>query len=64
MSDAKTKRDAELTPEEVAAQRGEPLPDREVMSTIQTDPFGLPSIDGEPDTLMPTDPTPKDIPRG
>jgi hypothetical protein len=45
-----------LTQEELEAQHGEPLPAREVMSTIDLDP-GLISIPKDP-TLAPVD-TPK-----
>jgi hypothetical protein len=39
--------DDELTPEEVEAQKGEPLPDREAMSLIQP-PDGIATIAPEP----------------
>ena len=53
----KARRDAELDEKELRRQKGEPLPERAVMSTIS------PSIAPEPvvpldDSLMPIDPIP------
>ena len=59
-SKTEKKTDAELPEEEVERQRGEPLPDREVMSIVYPQPI-LP--DAELDNLMPNDPIPKDIPK-
>jgi hypothetical protein len=42
MADEREKRD-ELTPEELEGEHGEPLPDREVMSTVN--PSGPPPFD-------------------
>jgi len=55
----KTKRkSAELTPEEVERQKGEALPDREVMSTVSVEP--QPVVGDDP--LFAFDPIPKQIP--
>jgi hypothetical protein len=55
----KKNKDADVSEDELARQRGETLPDREVMSTVSVDP--QPSFDFEPDALNPTDPTPKGV---
>jgi hypothetical protein len=54
------KKDAELTPEELARQKGESLPDREVMSTISVEPQPVVGDEGV-DVLFPLDPTPKGV---
>ena len=59
-SKTEKKTDAELPEEEVERQRGEPLPDREVMSIVYPQPI---PPDAELDNLMPNDPIPKDIPK-
>ena len=49
-------RDADLTEEEIAAQSGEPLPDREAMSVIQGGGLHpLPPVDGG-ETIQPLPP--------
>jgi hypothetical protein len=45
----------ELTPEELEAQDGEPLPDREVMSRIDFNP-GPPALDPDPGHTLPIEP--------
>ncbi len=47
----------ELTPEELEEQDGEPLPDREVMSTIDFNP-GPPPLDADPGYTNPIEPNP------
>jgi hypothetical protein len=51
----RTKKSAELQEREVARQKGEPLPDREVMSTISPQFISPPPIDGGE---LPVDPIP------
>jgi hypothetical protein len=51
--------DEKLTDEELARQRGEALPDREAMSTINPAIASMPPVPlDEGDLLMPSDPLP------
>ena len=50
----KTDKDVELKEEELERQKGDPLPDREVLSVLYPQP--IPPDDGG---LFPTDPVPK-----
>jgi hypothetical protein len=47
----------ELTPDELEKENGEPLPDREVMSTIHLDPGPYP-LDPDPGYTNPIEPPP------
>ena len=61
MSDKKrkTRTDADLSEEELEKQKGDHLPDREVMSRIGMVAPDAPVPTDELDGLMPTDPIPK-----
>ena len=48
--------DSKLSKEELDKQRGEKLPDREVMTTLNP-PQPVPPVPGADDILYPTDPT-------
>jgi hypothetical protein len=53
--------DRELTQEELEAQNGDPLPAREVMSLLTTNPsVGIVPLPDDP--TLPADPPPKDDP--
>jgi len=64
---SKTEKDrkrAELAAEEAARQKGEPLPKREVMSTV-TPGGGVPGLPVDDlDGMYPIDPIPKDLRTG
>ena len=47
--------DEKLTKDDLEKQKGEELPEREVMTTLQPPIQPLPAVDGE-DYLFPTDP--------
>ena len=47
-----------LTPEELAAQQGEPLPAREVMSIVATEPHPMPVAYDDPQGPYSPDPDP------
>ena len=50
---------ADLTAEELEAQRAEQLPDRDVMTTLS--PYDLPIPVEDTDAMFPIDPLPKKI---
>jgi len=59
----RSKKNTDLTPQELESERAEHLPNREVMSLLSVSPQApIPFAgDGELDPVTPTDPVPKDF---